>query len=385
MLGFGNKKQAVTPEPESQGRVQTIPDIFYGGNDPDVYRRTVVSGNSETRKVAAVVPKASPVSAQVAQANHHGLWWGVGGVGLIAAIGGITWYYTSGLPTNTILVANKPTTTVVVVNPPIVTPIETPVVTTTVDVATTTPSAPTSTVVAGGPLEFAALNPLNTVDFDRDSLTDAEEELFGTDPAAWDTEKDGYYDGQEVFNLYNPIGMAPVRLIDSGTVLEYTNSVLGYSLYYPKTWTVAAVDAESRQVIVTAANGDYIEIRALNKTLNEDFNTWFARNIVGQNITDLLQASNRFEVPGWRRRDDLVAYFMGQNDGFVIMYHPLSGGPVAYRHIIQMVAQSFRLGRVNSVLPEQPILPGVVESVPAVETVTTTTAVTTTAFSTSTL
>lgn len=359
MLGFGSKKKSAQPEPEAQGRVQTIPDIFYGGNDPDVYRRTIVAGNSETSRIAADVPKVPTTgAAPVVRANRHGLLWGTGAVVFVAAVGGIVWYYTPGLRAKPV-VKNPPPTTVVV-NNPVVPPVEIPpVATTTVETVTTTPAAPTSTLIAGGPLDFAPLNPLDTVDFDRDSLTDAEEEAFGTDPAAWDTEKDGYYDGQEVFNLYNPLGMAPVRLIDSGAILEYSNSIFNYRFYYPKGWTVAAVDAEGRQIVITAANGDYIEVRALAKLPSDDFNSWFARNITGQNITDLLQITNRFEVAGWKRRDDLVAYFMGNNETFVILYHPLSGGPVAYRHIAQMVAQSFRPSRVNLALPDQPVLPGV--------------------------
>ena len=384
MLGFGNKKKLVAPEPESQGRVQTIPDIFYGGNDPDVYRRVVTTGNTETSRVAGPVKTATAPTAHVAHANRRGLVWGTIGVVFVAAVGGIIWYYVPGLRLKPV-VNTKPTSTIVAVIPdPVTTTIEiAPVATTTVETPTTTPTAPTSTLIAGGPLEFAPLNPLDTVDFDRDSLTDAEEEAFGTDPAAWDTEKDGYYDGQEVFNLYNPVGMAPVRLIDSGTVLEYSNPIFNYRLYYPKGWTVASVDAESRQIVITAASGDYIEVRALTKLPNEDFNAWFARNITGQNITDLLQSTNRFEVSGWVRRDSLVAYFMGANEGFVIIYHPLAGGPIAHRHLMQMVAQSFRPGTVNLALPEQPILPGTATAV-TTTSATTTSATTTSAVSTST-
>lgn len=378
MLGFGQKKP-ITPEPEAQGRVQTIPDIFYGGNDPEVYQRTVSAGPVEApRTVVDAPPKPTPTTAHVAAANHRGLLWGTIGVVFVAAVGGIVWYYTQGLRAKPVVKTQVPTSTVSVVVETPTTTVEIPVATSTpVETPTNTIAIPTSSLIAGGPLEFPPLNPLNTADFDKDVLTDAEEEVFGTDPSVWDTEQDGYYDGQEVFNLYNPIGMAPVRLVDSGTILEYTNPVFNYTLYYPKNWAVAAVDAASRQVVITAANGDYIEVRALAKEPTEDFNAWFARNIKDQNVTDLLQATNRFEIQGWKRRDDLVSYFMGQSEGFVIVYHPLSSGPVNYRHIAQMVAQSFRPGRVNAVLPDQPILPGTAAATAATATATSTAATTT--------
>lgn len=377
MLGFGQKKPT-TPEPEAQGRVQTIPDIFYGGNDPEVYHRTAASGTAETSRKVSDTPKPPTATpAPVAQANHRGLVWGVAGVVFVGAVGGIVWYYTQNLRTTAVVKKTVPTTTVPIVTETPIISEEIPVVTSTsVETPTSTIATPTSTLIAGGPLEFPPLNPLNTADFDKDVLTDAEEEVFGTDPSVWDTEQDGYYDGQEVFNLYNPIGMAPVRLVDSGTILEYTNPVFNYTLYYPKNWTVAAVDVASRQVVITAANGDYIEVRALAKEPTEDFNAWFARNIKDQNVTDLLQATNRFEIQGWKRRDDLVSYFMGQSEGFVIVYHPLSSGPINYRHIAQMIAQSFRPGRVSAVLPDQPILPGTAAA--AIVDVASTTAATST-------
>lgn len=43
-------------------------------------------------------------------------------------------------------------------------------------------------------------------DSDSDGLTDAEEELYGTDPENPDTDADGYPDGSEVLKGYNPLG-----------------------------------------------------------------------------------------------------------------------------------------------------------------------------------
>ena len=45
-----------------------------------------------------------------------------------------------------------------------------------------------------------------TLDSDNDGLTDAEEEVYGTDKNNSDTDGDGYTDGAEVQNGYNPLG-----------------------------------------------------------------------------------------------------------------------------------------------------------------------------------
>ena len=82
------------------------------------------------------------------------------------------------------------------------------------EIATTTPEIAATTTE-----EIAALPPKNADDSDADGLTDREEaEIYGTDPANVDSDSDGYLDGGEVFYLYNPAGIAPVTLKESGLV-----------------------------------------------------------------------------------------------------------------------------------------------------------------------
>jgi hypothetical protein len=50
------------------------------------------------------------------------------------------------------------------------------------------------------------ISSINAQDTDDDGLTDELETLFGTDPANPDTDGDGYKDGEEVENGYNPLG-----------------------------------------------------------------------------------------------------------------------------------------------------------------------------------
>ncbi|MBT4349346.1 hypothetical protein HOD19_01025 [bacterium] len=49
-------------------------------------------------------------------------------------------------------------------------------------------------------------DPVTLLDIDNDGLTHQEELLFGTDPNNPDTDGDGYLDGEEVNNGYNPLG-----------------------------------------------------------------------------------------------------------------------------------------------------------------------------------
>ncbi len=51
-----------------------------------------------------------------------------------------------------------------------------------------------------------ATNTNTALDTDNDGLGDAAEQLYGTDPNKPDTDGDGYLDGEEVTNGYNPLG-----------------------------------------------------------------------------------------------------------------------------------------------------------------------------------
>jgi hypothetical protein len=55
-------------------------------------------------------------------------------------------------------------------------------------------------VPLGSPMEY------EFDDFDQDGLNAADESQYGTDPNEEDTDGDGYLDGQEVYNGYNPLG-----------------------------------------------------------------------------------------------------------------------------------------------------------------------------------
>ncbi len=52
---------------------------------------------------------------------------------------------------------------------------------------------------------------LVVADADLDNLTDADESLYGSDPRKADTDGDGFNDGDEVKNGYNPAGPGPLE------------------------------------------------------------------------------------------------------------------------------------------------------------------------------
>lgn len=369
---FGKKKPKI--EEIINEHIQVIPDEFYGGKDPVIYSE----GTNRQHK---------PINTDLPRRVSYDPSWGgklVNMVGsrvfkisilsilFVAVLAGISLYYFNQAGYK---IWGNNTKTEELTVPPVV---DTPMASTSTNVSETeiistntvldiTPSSTENEQIKveekysfdSQPIDFPKSILGNSVDSDSDSLTDQEELVFVTDPEKWDTDGDGYYDGQEVLNLYNPKGLAPVKIIDSGLVREYVNPNWQYRLYYPATWIIGAVDKESRQVLFNSASGDYVEILAYEMQAGETFPLWFGRKAQGQNYTDLTNFINRFQESGFARKDGLVYYFVNDNRVFVLLYHSIATDSIAYRNMINMIAQNFRPEKTSVVIPEQTVLPRV--------------------------
>lgn len=215
-------------------------------------------------------------------------------------------------------------------------------VTASADMATTSAVSQTATsTFMGGQLQFPSLLLGYGVDYDDDKLSDKEEEIFGTELAVVDSDKDGYPDGHEVYYLYNPAGQEPKRLIDSGKVKDFINPVYKYKLYYPADWTYGSIDSNYQDVLFTAANGESVEVKLFDFT-GGDFASWFAKEASGEKYGLLQDFTCVFGEKAKMRNDKLVYYFTGSQYVYAIVYHAGASNTVNYRAVIEMLANSFR-------------------------------------------
>lgn len=337
---FGKKKDKSPKGPPAglTGTINTIPDVFYGGADP------VIHYASETARTVAPIRPVQKISPPpigaikkppLPNTKKRTLFIALGGVFFLLFLGLTAWYYVGRVeqtpaPVRPIVRPAQPPPPEPKASPPLAEqppPVAVP--------------PPTSTI-ADRVGQFPRLLLTDTPDIDADTLTDEEETILGTDSGIWDTDADGYFDGQEVVNLYNPKGFAPIRLIDSGLVREYIHPRLQYRIYYPVGWEAAAVDTAGDQVIFSDASGDFVEVRALAKDPAESFDTWFGRVISGQQITDLLPFSSRFKEDGLRRKDNLTAYLDRGSTVYILVYHPAVEDAIRFRHLMMMMRESFR-------------------------------------------
>lgn len=351
---FGRKK--ITPPALSEPvlHIQSMPAEFYGGANPVVQFK-------ESKQT--IVPGA-PLAEGQRLASRRFLFIFGSLLFLVFVLGGSGYYWWTlrqSKPAAPVLpVAEAPLST----QPPAplpaepAPPAEAP--------ATLAPPAPVASAPTAPVLSFPSTLLGDTVDLDKDGLTDAEEELFKTDLAKPDTDGDKYTDGQEVINLYNPSGQAPVKLIDSGLIKEYINPAFGYAVYYPFEWAVGAVDESSRSVLFSAITGEYIEARVFDKMPGENFADWFASQAPSEDYSQLREfpAWHNF-IAGQSRRDGLVYYFENDAHWFALVYHTTDSVMVNYRSVIKMFARSFRLSAAPSILPERVVESGESENASA--------------------
>lgn len=360
MFGSKKKKEAkkIEQTKQKETEITTIPDIFYGGHDPVIYKEqkpVAATTKTSTKKGKPTKKKHTAPKVPLSKAKKRGIMSGII-VLFILIVAGISWFYLRDL---TPAVPQQQEIVVPEVEPP--TEIEETQVIEEVPTSTieeVIEAVPTTTVeITEEVIDFPSTILIDSPDLDNDELTDVEEELFGLDTAAWDTDEDGYYDGQEVVNLYNPSGLAPIKLIDSGFIREYIQPLWQYRLYYPTSWEAAAVDPEGRQVLFSTITGDYIEVRVMDNLARDTFADWFSQNITNQNYLDIIPITNRFKEQGYKRNDSLVAYFMHNDHVFVLIYHPGTTGTIPYRHISDMIIQSFRTSKTTVEIPDQIIIP----------------------------
>lgn len=346
--GDENKQNIIA---EADVEVEAMPTEFYGGANP------VIKFKEAPKEV--ILNKTEPVP-KPAEKKAFEQKTAVGGVlklhpanlltspkFLLAASGAVLLLFLIGGGIYYFLLTNKDKNSALTLPPPAITPetVAEEAATTTEEIAGAEEfAAPTVPSLQDTPVKYPSVLLTDTADTDKDTITDIAEEVFNTNANSTDTDGDKYTDDTEIYNLYNPAGIAPMRLIDSNLVKEYTNPVFGYKIYYPVNWVVGNVDPEYRDVLFSTLNGENVEVRVFSRN-NSTFEDWFTQWAPDQKLQDIKPFETYFKDPGNKRFDDLVYYFMDSANIYVVVLHPFDSTPgsLAYRFALTMMARSFRL------------------------------------------
>lgn len=238
-------------------------------------------------------------------------------------LGGAIWYFTRGL---------RPPTEAPAPVPPVVetpAPIEPPPV---------TPEVP----VPPEPQPLPPPEPTPSSDTDNDGLTQAEEGLYGSQDIVPDTDSDGFLDGHELVNLYNPSGIAPERLEATGFVTRFKHQSYFYELLYPKTWQLLP-DAGARELSFQSATGESIAVSVIDNPQQQTPAAFATSTAPSATITDWT--TNKANVSGVliEEAGALRGVFGNGNFLYVVQYSLPQAGAGAYRRTFEMMLNSLRI------------------------------------------
>lgn len=187
------------------------------------------------------------------------------------------------------------------------------------------------------------LTPRPGRDADADGLSDVEEVFYGTDSAKPDSDGDGFLDGGEVFHLYNPAGIAPEHLIDTGSVKAFTNSVFRYEVYVPAGWTTQVRD--DRTVFFQTGTGEFFQVLVEDNPERQPVIPWYLSQAPGVAANELQSFVSKSGLDGIYSPDRLTAYIASDSQVFVIAENIGTQTELNYTRTFEMMLNSFKISR----------------------------------------
>lgn len=329
--------------------VHSIPMEFYGGKNPAPVEIPVTPAAPVQQRAvpaqapAGVAPRPAATSmkpsVQPPKKTKTILFALVGVVVLLVAGIAVWWFALRTAPQPMPVIVPPPPVIEAIPEPPVVEV-----------VATTTPEIAVVPEVVKPPAETLIPNHdfRNSIDEDVDGLTDIEEELWGTNGAATDSDSDTFADAVEIANLYNPAGVTPERLVEAQLVSTYINPEYQYSMYYPKTWIAQAVDDAKKEVLFTSITQEFVSVRVLPFPTDVPFAEWFAKTFPSEQLATYVPFVNKFKISGVMSLDGMVAIITDGAHVYLLTYNGGAREEINYRLTFKMMVQSFKTSSVTT-------------------------------------
>jgi len=282
-------------------------------------------------------------TVKVHGAKKTGIFIMVGGVMILLIVSAVLYYFLFIQPKKAVAPVRQTETT----NAQPAQPAEQPV-----NVSTSTESATlptesivaTSTIATSTPETVGGTETINYspgLDSDQDGLTDKEEALLGTSPLTPDSDSDGYFDGAEFRNLYDPAGKG--KLVDNQAISLYQNKTFNYSLLYPQAWQTSTNGGDDSVMFKTDDN-QFIQAITQPNVNKQTLDAWFIDQLGVSSINE----SDRVDETTWqgiKSPDGLTLYLMDsrQNYIFTLSYNLGGGSILDYTDIFETMIKSFIL------------------------------------------
>jgi len=198
--------------------------------------------------------------------------------------------------------------------------------------ATTTPEA-----VA----EEAAAGLMPAADSDSDGLTDKEEGLLGTNSLIPDSDGDGYIDGAELLNLYDPASKG--KLTDNPAIASYENKTFSYDALYPKSWQESTNGGDD-SVMFKSADNQFIQIVVQPNAAKQTLDQWYMEQLAVSAVNETDRVSGD-SWQGLKSQDGLNLYLMDSKKSYIfsLTYNPGESSLLEYVNIYQLLIKFFTL------------------------------------------
>lgn len=266
-----------------------------------------------------VMPGEYRAALPVARVSRRALLIGGVSIGFVVIVGGAAWYFTAPLRTPRVLAPV----------PIVQAPVETPVITPPVEATIPTPPVEAPVVVtppASIPSE----------DTDSDGLTNAEERVLTTLPNNPDTDNDGFLDGHEALNLYNPAGFQPERLVDAGLVHEYKDAPQHLAFFYPAPWSITSADDTGANITVTSLTGETFTLTVIPNGKAQTLDSWYQEQNTATGPSP-SSVKTKAGVSGILAADGRSAFFAHSGSIIAIRYNTTAEGPLLYPRLFEMM------------------------------------------------
>ena len=200
------------------------------------------------------------------------------------------------------------------------------------------------------PPEVEPLPPAG-LDTDSDGLSDLEEALFGADPRSPDTDRDGFLDGNEVFNLYNPNGRAPAKLMESGLMKEI-NGNIGWSILIPKEWNLKLDTPDGTKATIASKHGETFTIQVEDNPQGIEVIEWYKNQKPDIDESQILIYRSKGGYEGIIGVDLLTTYIAWNGKVFILSYEMNEQPFINFRTAYSMILNSLELqGLSQNVIP----------------------------------
>ncbi len=183
-------------------------------------------------------------------------------------------------------------------------------------------------------------------DKDKDGLTDMEEALYGTEVNKPDTDADGFLDGQELINGYNPKAAGSSLLETSGLVNKYENPIFNYEILYPASWLARSTDQSLNEVIFQSNTNEYIQILVEDNPGQLGLVDWYLSQSPLTNINLLTQETTGKGYEALLSPDKLTYYLKAAASPdkiYLITYNIGDKTIVNFLTTFKMMVNSFSL------------------------------------------